>query len=79
VIETDILNELSLLRGAKLLAGVRGSPPVDTTALAAIILKVAALMRAAPGVIEIDLNPVVVYPEGQGACALDALVVARES
>jgi hypothetical protein len=25
--------------------------------------------------VEIDLNPVKVYPQGQGACALDALVV----
>jgi hypothetical protein len=29
-------------------------------------------------VIEIDLNPVMVYPKGQGACALDALVAVRD-
>jgi len=26
----------------------------------------------------IDLNPVMVYPQGQGACALDALVAVRD-
>jgi hypothetical protein len=36
-------------------------------------------MRTAPDVIEIDLNPVTVYPQGQGACALDVLVVVRDS
>jgi acyl-CoA synthetase (NDP forming) len=77
VTANDIFDELAKLRGAKLLAGVRGAPPADVAALAAIILKVAALMRAVPEVIEIDLNPVVVYP--QGACALDALMVVSES
>jgi acyl-CoA synthetase (NDP forming) len=78
VTERDILDELTRLRGAELLAGARSAPPADTAALAAIILKVAALMRAVTDVIEIDLNPVVVYAQGQGACALDALVVVRE-
>jgi acyl-CoA synthetase (NDP forming) len=78
-VESDILDELNLLRGAKLLTGGGRTAPADTAALAAIILEVAALMRAVPDVVEIDLNPVVVYPQGQGACALDALVVVRES
>jgi acyl-CoA synthetase (NDP forming) len=73
----DIVRELGRLRGAKLFAGARGAPPADVAALAAIAAKVAALMRAAPDVMEIDLNPVMVYPQGQGACALDALVVAK--
>ena len=76
VTTADIMRELGRLRGAKLLAGARGAPPADVAALAAIVAKVAALMRAAPDVIEIDLNPVMVYPQGQGACALDALVVS---
>jgi acyl-CoA synthetase (NDP forming) len=79
VTEEDILNELGLLRAAKCLHRVRGALPADTAALAAIILKVAVLMRTVPDIIEIDLNPIVVHPQGQGACALDALVVLRES
>jgi acyl-CoA synthetase (NDP forming) len=79
VTEDEILDELARLRGAELLADIRGAPPADTAALAEIVLKVAAVMRAVPEVIEIDLNPVMVYPQGQGACALDALVVVRET
>jgi acetate---CoA ligase (ADP-forming) len=71
----EIMQELGRLRGAKLFSGVRGAPPADVVALAAIVAKVAVLMRARPEVIEIDLNPVMVYPQGEGACALDALVV----
>jgi acetate---CoA ligase (ADP-forming) len=28
-----------------------------------------------PAVVEIDINPLVVYPAGQGAVALDALIL----
>jgi hypothetical protein len=31
-------------------------------------------MRANPSVAEVDINPVMVYPEGKGALALDALI-----
>jgi acyl-CoA synthetase (NDP forming) len=34
-------------------------------------------MRAHPEVAEVDLNPVMVYARGEGAVALDALIVAR--
>ena len=35
-----------------------------------------ALLMAEPRIQEIDLNPVIVYPRGSGALALDALIVA---
>ncbi len=70
-----IVRELNLLKSAALLRGFRGSPVLDVLAVAAIISRVAALLRAEPSIREIDLNPVIVYPEGEGAIALDALVV----
>jgi acetate---CoA ligase (ADP-forming) len=78
VTEDDVRLELAKLRGVRLLDGVRGAPPADVAALASLVAKIAALMRAVPDLIEIDLNPVVVHAQGQGACVLDALVVARE-
>jgi acetate---CoA ligase (ADP-forming) len=32
-----------------------------------------------PDLMEIDINPLVVYPAGEGAVALDALMVVREA
>jgi hypothetical protein len=61
------------LRGARLLAGHRGAPPVDLPALAAIVDRVAALLAADPAVLEIDCNPVLVC-DGRPV-VLDALVV----
>jgi acyl-CoA synthetase (NDP forming) len=70
-----IVRELNLLKGAALLREFRGAPALDVNAAADIIASVAALLRAEPDILEIDLNPIIVYPDGQGAIALDALLV----
>ena len=70
-----ILAELGRLKAAALLAGYRGSPALDVGAVADIVMAVGGLLRAEPRVREIDINPVLVYPEGQGAVALDALML----
>jgi acyl-CoA synthetase (NDP forming) len=70
-----IVRELNLLKSAALLRGFRGAPALDVNAAADIIASIASLLRAEPDILEIDLNPIIVYPEGQGAIALDALLV----
>jgi acetate---CoA ligase (ADP-forming) len=69
-----IAGEFRRLRGAKLLSGFRGSLPVDVTAAAGVTARLGAFMLAHPEVREIDLNPVVVYPEGEGVMVLDAVI-----
>ena len=71
----EILHELGRLRGGALLKGLRGHAPRDVAALAGIATEIGALMLADERIIEIDLNPVNVYPNGEGALALDALIV----
>lgn len=72
-----IVAELHQLKGAALLRGFRGEPALDVRAAAAIVHRVGSLMRSAPAIKEIDINPVVVYPAGQGALALDALIATE--
>jgi succinyl-CoA synthetase beta subunit len=60
-----------------MLRGVRGRPAVDVEALADVASRVAAAMMARPEINEIDINPLTVLPSGQGAIALDALIVTR--
>jgi len=69
------MRELDQLKCSPLLHGFRGTAPTDTTAAAIIIEKISGLLRAEPTIREIDLNPVIVYPNGQGAVALDALML----
>lgn len=71
---------LSELRGYPLLTGFRGAPPADVEALAELVSSFSALAAALAGQLEeIDLNPVVVLPRGQGARVVDALMVRRRS
>jgi len=77
--EAQVIAEIRRLKGARLLAGVRGAPPLDEHAVAGAVVLVGELMRANPGVSEIDINPLVVYPAGSGVQALDALIVASPS
>jgi acyl-CoA synthetase (NDP forming) len=71
---TAIAQELYALKSGALLRGFRGSPPLDVAAVAQIIAAVGGLLLAEPSLREIDLNPVIVYPAGDGAIALDALL-----
>lgn len=74
----EIISELHKLKSGELLRGFRGSPALDVSAVAYIIAEIGALLRAEPNIREIDLNPVMVYPQGAGAMALDALIVMRD-
>ncbi|MFK8910612.1 acetate--CoA ligase family protein [Streptomyces sp. YS-3] len=67
---------LGELRGRALLDGVRGGPPVDVDALVEVVLRVQRMALELGGELaELDINPLMVLPRGQGAVALDALVV----
>jgi acyl-CoA synthetase (NDP forming) len=75
--ETQCIEALHKLRTAKLLTGFRGAPPVDVGAIVAAVLALGRLMQTTPGIVEIDVNPLMVHPKGQGASALDALIVGE--
>jgi len=69
---------LESLKGAKVFAGVRGASPADIDALAEMAARVSWLAHdLRDNIDELDLNPVVVLPKGQGAFAVDALLVAH--
>lgn len=67
------------IRGAAILQGVRGKPPVDIEAMARML---SDLSRFAAGagerLVSIDLNPVVAMPGRGGAFALDAVIELEE-
>jgi acetate---CoA ligase (ADP-forming) len=72
--EDEISAGLGSLKCAPLLRGFRGSPPLDIKAAARILMTLGGLIRAHPEIDELDINPVVVLPDGAGAIALDALI-----
>ena len=75
----EALRLLSELKGAALLDGMRGAPPGDRVALAELIATLSRFVADHGDLIEeIDLNPVIVHPEGQGFTVVDALIVKRK-
>ncbi|MFD3575336.1 acetate--CoA ligase family protein [Streptomyces sp. NPDC058644] len=76
--EDQALAMLSELRGRPLLDGVRGAPPADIDALVEVVLRVQRMaLELGDELAELDINPLMVLPRGQGAVALDALAVCR--
>ncbi|MFF5001874.1 acetate--CoA ligase family protein [Streptomyces phaeochromogenes] len=76
--EDQARSMLSELRGRALLDGVRGRPPADLDALVEVVLRVQRMALELDGELsELDINPLMVLPRGQGAVALDALAVCR--
>ncbi|MGP4003580.1 acetate--CoA ligase family protein [Streptomyces sp. 8N706] len=76
--EDQARSMLRELRCHALLEGVRGAPPADVDALVEVVLRVQRMaLELGDGIAELDINPLVVLPRGQGAVALDALAVCR--
>jgi acetyltransferase len=70
---------LGELKAAPLLQGFRGAAKADVPALAQLISQISLLAaRVAGEISEIELNPVLVHPEGWGVTIVDALVVRRK-
>ncbi len=70
---TAMLREL---RSARLLDGFRGAPPSDIPALARLVALVSRFADAGRATVaELELNPVIVHPAGQGCTIADALLV----
>ncbi|MFI6249831.1 acetate--CoA ligase family protein [Streptomyces sp. NPDC051016] len=76
--EEQARDMLAELRGRALLDGVRGRPPADLEALVEVILRVQRMaLELGDQLAELDINPLMVLEQGQGAVALDALAVCR--
>jgi len=72
----DAREMIDALKGTALLKGVRGQPPADLSALVEVLRQFSQLCLDLRGVVqEIDINPLLVLEAGQGAKAVDCLVV----
>ena len=62
---------LGEIRAYNLLRGVRGEMPSDLEAIADTIVRVSQLVSDFPDIVELDINPLLVFPAGQGVLGLD--------
>jgi acetyl coenzyme A synthetase (ADP forming)-like protein len=70
----DARDMLDDIRGAKLLDGFRGSQPVDRDAVVDTLVRLSLLVGDLPEILEIDINPLMALPPGEGVVAVDARV-----
>ncbi|MGH8059703.1 MAG: acetate--CoA ligase family protein [Candidatus Entotheonellia bacterium] len=78
--ESDAREMIQDVKGARLLQGYRGQPAGDLDALVQVLMRVSRLgIQCEREIQELDLNPLVVLPKGQGVKAVDALVVLVSS
>ncbi|MGC8878178.1 MAG: acetate--CoA ligase alpha subunit [Anaerolineae bacterium] len=63
------------IRSFNLLRGVRGQPPADVAACAETLLKVSQLVTDFPEIVEMDINPLMVFEEGRGVMGIDMRLV----
>jgi acetyltransferase len=75
----EAVTMLAELKAAPLLTGFRGAAKADIAALAQLIEQVSVLAaQYRNDISEIEINPVLVHPEGQGVTIVDALVVRKK-
>jgi acyl-CoA synthetase (NDP forming) len=76
--EEEALSMIRAIRGYPLLDGARGAAKSDQAALARALSRLSIFADANRDTIQsIDINPLVVLPEGEGVMALDAVILTR--
>ena len=73
--KVNVIEMISELKTGAVLNGFRGSHPADVSKLAEAIISLGQLAIDFPNVKEIEINPMLVLDDGEGAYALDARMV----
>ncbi len=76
--QREIVSGIESLRGFATLRGARGAAMSDIDALVNAVQLIGGTLRATPGIVEIEVNPLVVLSSGDGVVALDALIVTQD-
>ena len=71
----DARQMITETRAGRLLTGFRGQPRADLDAVVDVLLRLSRLALDHPEIQEAEVNPLLVFPEGQGALALDGRVI----
>jgi acetyltransferase len=72
---TEAMAMLGEIRSHALIEGVRGQKPLDKEAIVDALLRISQLVTDFPNIVELDINPLMVYEQGRGANSLDMRLV----
>jgi acetyl-CoA synthetase (ADP-forming) len=74
--KNEAFNMIKETKDFKILEGLRGEKPADLNALTSVITKVGEIITDFPEVMEIDINPLIVFDKG--LVAVDARIVIND-
>ena len=76
----EIMNMIKETRSYPLLLGVRGEEQKDMDSVVSVIIKLGALISKCPIISDIEINPLMVYEQGEGSKAVDVrILLAKDS
>jgi acetyl coenzyme A synthetase (ADP forming)-like protein len=73
--ELGVHRMIRQIRGFKILEGFRGEPPSDIDAIAECLARLSQLATQLEEIVELDINPLVVFERGRGVRVVDARIV----
>lgn len=76
--ELSAENMIRSIKAYKVLQGVRGNPPADIEAIKLSILRLSQMVSDHPEISELDINPLIVYPQGQGCMVADSRILLTQ-
>jgi acetyltransferase len=65
------------IKAFKLLSGFRGRPKADLEAIERLLVSLSAMAINHPEIAEMDINPLLVHPVGEGATAADCRIILK--
>ena len=72
--DRDARSMIRGIRGYRLLTGYRGHAPADLDAIENVLLRLSRMVEEIPEITELDFNPLIALPPGQGCLVLDARI-----
>lgn len=73
--DTSAENMIRSIKAYRVLQGIRGRPPADVKAAKLCLLRLSAMVSNHTEIAELDINPLILYPEGEGCVVADARIV----
>ncbi len=69
---------IQTIKSYTILKGIRGEPPCDIDAIKDCILRLSQMLTEHSEIAELDINPLIVYPEGQGCVVADSRILLKK-
>jgi len=74
ITDSEAWEMISEIKSYPILKGVRGEKPADINSIVNALLRLSQLVTDFPNILEMDINPLMVYDKGKGSVATDVRI-----